>query len=312
MLRKKALRKIFITSLSVFILTVVYLIPYTSEKVKEVGLEVEYTTGMYTNTIYLLNNDNLLVKSKILLDKKTTIEKVKQIVDTLTNNKTNFIPAGLSSLLNKDVVLKDVKVYEDIVHLNFNKNFLNLKKDKTEKTIESLLFSITDLDGINGICIKIEDKVLEELNGIKLSPVLTRKFGVNKSYDIKDRNNIDKVVLYYLTKIEDNTYYVPITKYINNKEDKIEVIIKNLTSNYIYEPNLISVLNQNAKLLNYEINSDMVILNFDDSIYTKNKEIAEEVFYTLGYSIYDNYNIKTVVYKVNGKEIEKKSIKELE
>lgn len=312
MLRKKALRKIFITSLSVFILTVVYLIPYTSEKVKEVGLEVEYTTGMYTNTIYLLNNDNLLVKSKILLDKKTTIEKVKQIVDTLTNNKTNFIPAGLSSLLNKDVVLKDVKVYEDIVHLNFNKNFLNLKKDKTEKTIESLLFSITDLDGINGICIKVEDKVLEELNGIKLSPVLTRKFGVNKSYDIKDRNNIDKVVLYYLTKIEDNTYYVPITKYINNKEDKIEVIIKNLTSNYIYEPNLISVLNQNAKLLNYEINSDMVILNFDDSIYTKNKEIAEEVFYTLGYSIYDNYNIKTVVYKVNGKEIEKKSIKELE
>ena len=312
MLRKKALRKIFITSLSVFILTVVYLIPYTSEKVKEVGLEVEYTTGMYTNTIYLLNNDNLLVKSKILLDKKTTIEKVKQIVDTLTNNKTNFIPAGLSSLLNKDVVLKDVKVYEDIVHLNFNKNFLNLKKDKTEKTIESLLFSITDLDGINGICIKIEDKVLEELNGIKLSPVLTRKFGVNKSYDIKDRNNIDKVVLYYLTKIEDNTYYVPITKYINNKEDKIEVIIKNLTSNYIYEPNLISVLNQNAKLLNYEINSDMVILNFDDSIYNKNKEIAEEVFYTLGYSIYDNYNIKTVVYKVNGKEIEKKSIKELE
>lgn len=312
MLRKKALRKIFITSLSVFILTVVYLIPYTSEKVKEVGLEVEYTTGMYTNTIYLLNNDNLLVKSKILLDKKTTIEKVKQIVDTLTNNKTNFIPAGLSSLLNKDVVLKDVKVYEDIVHLNFNKNFLNLKKDKTEKTIESLLFSITDLDGINGICIKVEDKVLEELNGIKLSPVLTRKFGINKSYDIKDRNNIDKVVLYYLTKIEDNTYYVPITKYINNKEDKIEVIIKNLTSNYIYEPNLISVLNQNAKLLNYEINSDMVILNFDDSIYTKNKEIAEEVFYTLGYSIYDNYNIKTVVYKVNGKEIEKKSIKELE
>ena len=312
MLRKKALRKIFITSLSVFILTVVYLIPYTSEKVKEVGLEVEYTTGMYTNTIYLLNNDNLLVKSKILLDKKTTIEKVKQIVDTLTNNKTNFIPAGLSSLLNKDVVLKDVKVYEDIVHLNFNKNFLNLKKDKTEKTIESLLFSITDLDGINGICIKVEDKVLEELNGIKLSPVLTRKFGINKSYDIKDRNNIDKVVLYYLTKIEDNTYYVPITKYINNKEDKIEVIIKNLTSNYIYEPNLISVLNQNAKLLNYEINSDMVILNFDDSIYNKNKEIAEEVFYTLGYSIYDNYNIKTVVYKVNGKEIEKKSIKELE
>lgn len=312
MLRKKALRKIFITTLSVFILVCTYLIPYTQEDTKKVGLEIEYTTGMYTNTIYLLNQDHLLVKSKILLDSNETEEKIKQIVDTLTINKTNFIPSGLSSLLDKSVKLKDVKIYDDIAHLNFNEQLFNTDPNITEKVIESLIFSITDIKDIRGISIKVNDEVVEEFNNIKLSPILTREFGLNKTYDIKKREDIDKIVIYYLTNIDNNRYYVPVTKYVNNKEDKIKIIIKSLSSSYIYEPNLISVLNQNTELLNYELNSDMVILNFSDAIFTKEKEILEEVMYTIGYSVYDNYNIETVMYKVNGKEIAKKSIKELE
>lgn len=312
MLRKKALRKIFITTLSVFILVCTYLIPYNQEKTEKVGLEIEYTTGMYTNNIYLLNEDRLLVKSKILLDSNNVEEKIKQIVNTLTKNKTNFIPSGLSSLLNESVKLKGVKIYDDIAHLNFNDKLFDTDPEITEKVIESLIFSITDIKDINGISIKVNDEVIEEFNGIKLTPILTRSFGLNKSYNITKRNDIDKIVIYYLTNINNNHYYVPVTKYINNNEDKIKIIIKSLSSSYIYEPNLMSVLNQNTELLDYEMNSDMVILNFNEDIFSKDKQILEEVMYTIGYSIYDNYNIETVMYKVNGKEITKKSIKELE
>lgn len=313
MLKKKALRKMFITTISVFILVCAYLIPYANENnTKQVGLEIEYTTGMYTNNIYLLNNDHLLVKSKILLESNDTVEKVKQIVDTLTTNKTNFISNGLSSLLDSSIKLKDVVIYDDIVHLNFNEAFFKMEPSITEKVIESLIFSITDIEEINGICIKVNDEVIEEINNVKLDAILTKDFGLNKTYDIKTRENIDKVIVYYLTKINNNAYYVPVTKYINNKEDKIKIIIQNLSSNYIYEPNLMSMLNQNTKLLDYEINSDMVILNFSDAIFTEQDKILEEVMYTIGYSIYDNYNIENVMYKVNGKEIVKKSIKELE
>ncbi len=312
MLKKKALKKIFITTLSVFILVCAYMIPYSTEKTEQVGLEVEYTTGMYTNNIYLLNEDHLLVKSKILLDSNDPVEKVKQIVDTLTIHKTNFIPNGLSSLLDEKVKLKDVIIYDDIVHLNFNEEFLKTDPEITEKVLEALIFSITDIDGIRGICIKVNDEVVEEMNGIVLDAVLTKDFGLNKTYNIQNRDNIDKVIIYYLTKIDDQSYYVPVTRYLNNNEDKIEIIINSLSSSYIYEPNLMSMLNQNTKLLDYEINSDMVILNFSDAIFTDQNQILEEVLYTIGYSIYDNYNIETVMYKVNGEEIMKKSIKELE
>lgn len=312
MLKKKALKKIFITTLSVFILVCAYMIPYSTEKTEQVGLEVEYTTGMYTNNIYLLNSDHFLVKSKILLDSNDPVEKVKQIVDTLTIHKTNFIPNGLSSLLDEKVQLKDVIIYDDIAHLNFNEEFLKTDPEITEKVIEALIFSITDIDGINGICIKVNDEVVEEINGITLDAILTKDFGLNKTYSIQERENIDKVIIYYLTKIDDQSYYVPVTRYLNNKEDKIEIIINSLSSSYIYEPNLMSMLNQNTKLLDYEVNSDMVILNFSDAIFTDEDQILEEVLYTIGYSIYDNYNIETVMYKVNGKEIMKKSIKELE
>ena len=291
MLKKKALKKIFITTLSVFILVCAYMIPYSTEKTEQVGLEVEYTTGMYTNNIYLLNEDHLLVKSKILLDSNDPVEKVKQIVDTLTIHKTNFIPNGLSSLLDEKVKLKDVIIYDDIVHLNFNEEFLKTDPEITEKVLEALIFSITDIDGIRGICIKVNDEVVEEMNGIVLDAVLTKDFGLNKTYNIQNRDNIDKVIIYYLTKIDDQSYYVPVTRYLNNNEDKIEIIINSLSSSYIYEPNLMSMLNQNTKLLDYEINSDMVILNFSDAIFTDQNQILEEVLYTIGYSIYDNYNI---------------------
>ena len=69
MLRTKALRKIFITTLTLFILLTVYTIPNTlNSNVLKTNLEVESATGLYTNNIYLLNSNNYLVKAKILLD----------------------------------------------------------------------------------------------------------------------------------------------------------------------------------------------------------------------------------------------------
>ena len=57
-----------------------------------------------------------------------------------------------------------------------------------------------------------------------------------------------------MEEIDKNKYFVPVTSYINDDEEKVKIIIENLSSKYIYEPNLISLLNSNTELLNYEIN----------------------------------------------------------
>lgn len=172
--------------------------------------------------------------------------------------------------------------------------------------IEEITFGVLNLSDIKGVKISINNNLVSILPKTKkeLPDVLTRDFGINKMYDINNRNSIQKVVIFYLDKISNNNYYVPVTKYINDDRDKIEIIVENLASKYIFESNLKSLLNQNTELINYEIEDEIMVLNFNDAIFNQEK-ILEEVTYTLSYSVFANYDVKEISLKVNGEEITK-------
>lgn len=304
-----------ITTVTVFILLVVYLIPVKdTEKDLETNLEVEYITGLGTNSIYLLNNKNYLVRTKILLTSDKTEEQVAQLIENLTGNRNSRLPNGLKTVIDEKVKLLKVEVVDKIVTLDFSEEFLNVKEENEEKVIEALVYSILDLNSLDGIKIFVEGVPLTELPNSKekLPEILTKEIGINKKYDLKNRTDINKVIVYYLEEFDDNLYYVPVTKYVNDSRDKIKIIIDNLTSNYIYEPNLMSFLNQDAKLLDYKIENDLMILNFNDSIFTDDTKILEEVVYSIAYSVFDNYDVNEVLLQVNNEEIVKKSINMLE
>ena len=42
------------------------------------------------------------------------------------------------------------------------------------------------------------------------------------------------------------------------------------------------------------------------------KEILEEVIYTISYSVFDNYEVKEVIFRVDNEEILKKTLKNIE
>ena len=107
--------------------------------------------------------------------------------------------------------------------------------------------------------------------------------------------------MYYLDKINNNYYYVPVTKYLNDEREKIKIIIDNLSSNYIYESSLLSLLDQNTELINYEIEEDVMRLNFNQNIFT-NEKLLEEVTYPISKSVFDNYAVESVIFQVNGKD----------
>ena len=79
MIRKKALRKIFITTMSLFIIMTIYLIPLT-EKTLETNLEFEYVTDLANSSIYLLDKNNYLVKTKVLLDENNLEDNIRSII----------------------------------------------------------------------------------------------------------------------------------------------------------------------------------------------------------------------------------------
>lgn len=308
-----------ITTITVFILLVVYLIP-TKESEKELeleaktNLEIEYITGMGTDTIYLLNEDNFLVKTNVLLMSDKLEEKVSQLVDNLTNHKNNKIPNHLHTLIPEDVKLEKVEINEEVVSIYFSEEFMKIPEEHEEKIIEALVYSILDLKGVNGLKIYVNDEPLLAFpqSKKKLPEVLTKKIGINKVYDLNNRNGINRVVIYYLEEYDGKNYFVPVTKYVNDSRDKIKIIVDNLTSEYIYEPNLMSFLNQDTKLLDFTLEDNLMILNFNDSIFTSESNILEEVVYSIAYSVFDNYDVSEVVFEVNDQEIVKKSLNSLE
>lgn len=301
MLKKKAIRKIFITTLTAFILLVVYSIPNMIEEEKTIktNLEVEYITGLGTNNIYLLDRNDYLVKTKILLDKKDKVEQIKLLLHNLIKQENSKFPNGLKATIPANTKVIDVFYDEGYVTINFSKKFLNIKEELKDRMIESIVYSVMDLGDIEGIIIEVEEEIIKDYN-----KVLDKRMGINRKYDIKSRNNINKVVVYYLEEIDHAKYYVPVTKYVNDDRDKINIIIDELTTSYIYEPNLMSFLNSNTKLLGHEEKENVMSINFNQAIFDSNNKVIEEVKYTLAYSIFDNYDVNQVLLQVDGQNIE--------
>ena len=301
MLKKRALRKIFITTLTAFILLVLYSIPNVNkgEELLKTNLEIEYITGLGTNNIYLLDKNNYLVKTKILLDTSNKKEQIKLLLKNLTKNSNSKFPEGLTAPIPENTKVLSINYDEEYVSIDFNSKLLKLDNILKERMIESIVYSIMDLGNIKGVIISVNDEVIEGYE-----KVLDKSIGINKKYDIKSRENINKVVVYYLEDINDNKYYVPVTKYLNDSRDKVKIIVDELTSSYIYEPNLMSFLNSNAELIDYKEQENIMTLNFNNAIFDSNSKVEEEVKYTLAYSVFDNYDVNQVLIQVDGKNIE--------
>lgn len=318
MLKRKMIRKIIIASSALFALLLIYLIPNQDDKLnidqnlEYVNLEVE------TNSIYLLDNYNYLGKAEVVVNSTSIEEKVKELVEVLINGGEgeNKIPNGFKSILPSDTKILSVKYEEGLIKIDFSKELLNINKDLEEKMIEAIIYTVTSVDEVDKLIIYIEGDILTKLpqTKINLPSTLDRNFGINKTYDFTKTDDINQVTIYYLNKHNDNYYYVPVTKYLNDNRDKIRIIIDELTSTNAYNTNLLSYLNSNTELLAIEEQPDILELTFNSYIFSDvdSKDILEEVIYTICLSIKDNYEVSEVVIKNENEEIYQAVLKEIE
>lgn len=304
MLKTKALRKILIATASLFIIMTIYLIPQT-EKTIDTNLEFEYITNLANSSIYLLDNNNLLVKTKILLDNNDLSLDIKSIINNLLVTNTSKFSDKLKGVIPKNTKLNDLTINEDTVNLDFSKELLTIDKDLSVKLIESIVYSITELESINNINISVNGTLLEYYPNTEtpLKQPLTREIGINKKYCLTNLDNITKVVIFYKETIDNDLFYVPVTKYINNDKEKIDIIIEELTTSYIYENNLQSLLNENLVLSDKELIDEVFILDFNEYLFDTDSKLKEEVLYTLSYSVFANYDVNVINFKVNGESV---------
>ncbi|MDD5980007.1 MAG: GerMN domain-containing protein [bacterium] len=313
MIKKKALNRIFISSIAIFIVFTFVSLNLIKED-KNIYKITDYTSAK-KEFIYTLNEDNYVSKGYIYVSKDlTSLEKVKTLIDTMIekNNKNALLPSYFKPILPQNTKVLSAELENKIIKINFSSEFLNVSDSQLEKMVEAITYTLTEIDDINGVEIYVEGELLKYVSNMKNIPtILTKDIGINKKYEITSNNNISKIVLYFLG---ENDNLIPITKYVNDEREKIEIIVESLSNNYIFYDNLISVLSYNLKLEDYEICDDTLTLVFNDFIYDnlEEKTVNENLIDIISYSIFDNYDVSKVIFMENNNKISEKLRKNLE
>lgn len=319
MLKRMSIKKIMVSSTAIILLLVIYLIPDNKKDIDLKNDKIEYTYNNVESTIYLVDSNNYVARTSIATCKCDGVDLAKDLVNGLIigGSKNNIIPNGFRSILPPDVSILNIELNNKILVIDFSKELLEVNEKDEEKMLEAIIYTLTSIDGIDKVIIKVEGEVLDKLPNSKnnIPTVLDRSYGINKIYDLSSLNDIISYTTYYISTYNDNKYYVPVTKYVNSKDsDIVKVIIKELGSSPIYQTNLMSYLNANTTLNDYELVDNSLSLNFNELLLNEvdKKHILEEVIYTISLSMDNIYNdLESVSFLVNNEEIYKVNINDI-
>lgn len=321
MLKRICQKRIILSSAVLFALLLLYLIPKDRlNQLENIPKKIEYVDQMTEKSIiYLLDCNEMVARTKVVIDADADIEtKARDLLNILIQDGKgeSKVPNGFRAIIPIDTKVLSVHYEENLIKVDFSKELLEMKKENEEKVIEAIVYTLTNIEGVKNVIIYVEGDILTKLpySGKNLPSTLDRSYGINKEYDLQSYKDVTQVTIYYIGKYNDETYYIPVTKYMNDDRDKVKIIIDELASSSLYTTNLMSFLNSNTKLLATEQEVDSLFLTFNSYIFNdmNDRNILEEVIYTISLSIGDNYDVKEVIFEVEDQEIYKSVIKTIE
>ena len=323
MLKKMITKKILISTFCLFALFLLYMIPKdTIYTLKDIKQEVNYVEqNKNLQTVFLLDKDQMLGKTEYVSDVLSSQDINKQVTDSISvlikdGANESKVPNGFQAIMPSDTKIISSSFENGIYKINFSKELLDVKEDMEEKIVEAIVFTATSNKNVKQVIIYIDGDTLTYLPKSKtyIPATLDRSFGINKTFHISSTDHIQSVIVYFLKEYNQEEYYVPVTKYVNDQREKVKIIIDELSSSQVYDSNLMSYLDSNVKLEAATVEDDVLHLNFNQNIMSSldDEPILEEVIYTIALSIQDNYDVSQVSFEVENQEIYKTVLKTLD
>lgn len=279
MIKNYIVNKLNVISISCILLLLFSLIPTTTIK------DVNINNDRFKNVVYLLDKDNYVSKVITYYDKDSVEESIKYRIDVLINGLKDF--DIFYPLIPKNTKINNITIDKNNVYIDFNEELLNVSKYQEEEMIESIIYTLTDINGIDNIYITVNSELLEKLpysNKILNYP-LTKNYGINKEYNINSFNDINKTTIVYTKEINKYKYEVPITKITNSTDDKINIIVEELKNKRI--------INKDVYLDKFNISNKKMNL-----VFNRIDNIKEEAKDILTMSILENYDVNDVIFSI--------------
>ena len=140
MLKRKVLQKIMVTTIALFALLLIYIIP--SRQVNEtlnVEETLEYVDEQATSEIFLIDHNDYVARTLVAVNEENNIEtKVREIISILTigSGGENKVPNGFKSIIPEGTKIISLLYQDGLLKINFSKDLLDVKKENEEKLVE--------------------------------------------------------------------------------------------------------------------------------------------------------------------------------
>ena len=127
MIKTKAIRKIFTTTLSMFIILCVFsLMTINLDNTLKVNLEINDISGIGNGYVYLLSKNDYLVRKNIYLDSDDNVLNIKKALSYLIESDNNKYSNELMGVIPKGTKINEVICGDDLVTVDFSKEILNV------------------------------------------------------------------------------------------------------------------------------------------------------------------------------------------
>lgn len=304
MIKNGSFRRILVATFALLIVLLsLYLFPKDEVKIPRKTIYKKANTS----TIYLIDKNDYVARTMINIDAKEKEAKAIELINALIKgtSKNKYLPNGFKSYIPSGTIINKLSIEDELITIDFNEKFLDIKNLQEEKIIESLVYTLTEIDGINNVKILINGNELNKLpiSGKNMPSILNRSIGINKKVKTNTLKNTQDVTTYFISEYNSETYFIPVTMTTDNNSEKIEIIIKELEAKDNIDKNLSTYISAGTVLQNYQILENEFNMEFNDLIFNGLDNISEETIYGLALSIKDNYGINKISIDVNNKQI---------
>jgi germination protein M len=203
-------------------------------------------------TVYLLDRNGyvapMTLSTKPDAESQRSPAEVAVVWMTADKQLADQLPPGFSPILPEGTKINSVKqdTNDRSITIDFAAPFPTMNPAHERKMLEALVWTMTELPGIDKLKLTVEGKTLSKLpaSGIPVGAVLTRSLGINLEHakGVQISRSMG-VTLYFSARSADGEdYFVPVTRLVERKPDRARAALEQLIQGPLDTKSLKTVL----------------------------------------------------------------------
>jgi germination protein M len=268
------------------------------------------TAGTDVVTVYLLDRNGYLAPMSLRLDTEQSSPSLsaEKAVAWMTVNQqlTDQLPSGFTAVLPEGTKVSSVteNKSEKSISIDFAAPFPGIIASQERKVLEALVWSLTELPGIDKVRLSVAGKPLRSLtsSGLPIDQVLTRGVGINLETEQGLQINRSMAVTLYFSaqSAEGEGYFVPVTRLINRQANPAKAALEQLILGPKNSKSLKSVLTSDITIEKLTQMADTVNVSLQDAGWIPKSPVPSEMMEALVLTLTEATGVPQVRVVMNG------------